>query len=274
MIEFSVSLIEFVLATFVPIYLGMFLLIFLSKVTRVGTRYLSAYALGLLFWFFFDTLNDAVQLDVNQGYSFDFNHISLVTLFIIGFLLFTLLGGVLSSGMENPSGKQGSSSPFLLATLVALGMGCHGIGEGIEFGGLAASTQAISVLDAIGGIGGGIAYGLHKLLESTIVIVVFITLARANGLPFRKQLWQTVIVGFAFGIPSAVGEVAGYSVPIDSSWFYALGAGAALFVVLQVIKPIFAFNEDGEVTYSQWVRISVSMIVGFLLLYTAALGHS
>ena len=274
MIEFGVSFVEFVLATFVPIYVGMFLLIVLSNVTRVDTRYLSAYALGLLFWFFFDTLNDAVQLDVNQGYSFDFNHIGLVTLFIIGFLLFTLLGGVLSSKDESPTRKQESSFPFLLSILVALGMGCHGIGEGIEFGGLAAGTQASSVLDAIGGIGGGIAYGLHKLLESTIVIVVFITLARTNGIPFRKQLWQTVMVGFAFGIPSAVGEVAGYSIPIDSSWFYALGAGAALFVVLQVIKPIFAANKDEEVTYSQWVKISIAMMLGFLLLYAAALFHS
>ncbi len=274
MIEFGVSFIEFVLPTFVPIYVGMFLLIALSNVTRVDTRYLSAYALGLLFWFFFDTLNDAVQLDVNQGYSFDFNHIGLVTLFIIGFLLFTLLGGLLSSKGESPSGKQENSFPFLLAILVALGMGCHGVGEGIEFGGLSAGTQASNVLDAIGGTSGGVGYVLHKLLESTIVIVVFISLARANGFPFRKQLWQTVMVGFAFGILSAVGEVVGYFVPIDSSWFYALGAGAALFVVLQVIKPIFAANKDDEVTYSQWVKISIAMILGFLLLYAAALFHS
>ena len=112
MIEFGVSFIEFVLATFVPIYVGMFLLIALSNVTRVDTRYLSAYALGLLFWFFFDTLNDAVQLDVNQGYSFDFNHIGLVTLFIIGFLLFTLLGGVLSSKGESPTVSKRAPSHF------------------------------------------------------------------------------------------------------------------------------------------------------------------
>lgn len=275
MIEFGVSFVEFVLATLPPIYVGMFLLIALSNVTHVDTRYLSAYALGLLFWFFFDTLNDAAQLDVNQGYSFNSGQISLVTLFIVGFLLFTLLGGMLSSKVGSPpASKQENSFPFLLAILVALAMGCHGIGEGIEFGGLAAGTQASTVLDAIGGITGGIAYVLHKLLESTIVIVAFITLARANGLPFRKQLWQTVIVGLAFGIPSAVGEVAGYSVPIDSSWFYALGAGAAFFVVLQVIKPIFAANKDEEVTYSQWLQISVAMILGFLLLYAAALFHS
>ena len=272
MIEFGVSFVEFVLATFVPIYVGMFFLIALSDATRIDTRYLSAYALGLLLWFFFDTLNDAAQLDVNQGYSFDSGQILLVLLFIIGFLLFTLLGGKLSSRRGNSVGKD--SCPFLLTILVALGMACHGIGEGIEFGGLVAGTQVSSVFDAIGGIGGGIAYGLHKLLESTIVIVVFVTLSRADGLPFRKQLWQTVIVSLAFGIPSAVGEVAGYYIPINSSWFFAVGAGAAFFVVLQVIRPIFALNKESEATYPQWVRISVAMLLGFLLLYAAALFHS
>ena len=164
-------------------------------------------------------------------------------------------------------------APFLLPILVALGMGIHGIAEGIAFGGLAAETQASNILDATGGIGGGIAYLLHKLLESTIVIVVFIAWARANGSPFRKQLKQTVIIGLAFGIPSALGEVTAYSVPIDSTWFYALGAGAALFVVLQVVRHIFAADKE-EVTYSQWIRISAAMILGFLLLYAAALFHS
>ena len=272
MIEFGVSFGGFVLATFVPIYVGMFLLVALSNAARVDIRYLSAYALGLLFWFFFDTLNDAAQLEVNQGYGFDLSHIGLVAVFVVGFLLFTLLGGRLSS--RPAASASENRSPLLVAMLVALGMAVHGIGEGIAFGALSAATQASTILDAIGGVSGGIAYVLHKLLESTMVIVVFIALARANGLPFRKQLWQTVMIGLMFGIPSAAGEVIGYSVPIDSTWFYAIGAGAALFVALQVVKPIFAMNMDEGVTYSQWVRISGAMILGFLLLYFTALLHS
>jgi len=271
MIEFSVALIEFVLATFSPIYAGMFLLVIGSSATKIDSRYLSAYGLGLLFWFFFDTLNDAVQLDVNQGYRFDLLQIGLVLLFSIGFLVFTLLGGRLSSlNYDNASSRN---LPLLLAVLVGVGMGIHGVGEGIEFGGLAAGTQATSILDAIGGIGGGVAYVLHKLLESTIVIVVFVTLARATGLSLRKQLRQTLMIGSVFGIPSLVGEVAGYLVPINATWFYAMGAGAALFVVLEVIKPIFA-NGGKELTHSQWTRISIAMLLGFLLLYVAALFHS
>ena len=77
----------------------------------------------------------------------------------------------------------------------------------------------------------------------------------------------------AKAVPSALGEVTAYSIPIDASWFYALGAGASLFVVLQVVRHIFA-NREEEITYSQWTRISVAMILGFLLLYAAALFHS
>lgn len=215
-------------------------------------------------------MNDAIQLGVNDGYAFDFHQTGLVVLFITGFLLVALLGG----SQRKQSITKASIFPLLLAILVGLGMGIHGIGEGLGFGGTAAGTQATTVLDAIGGIGGGLSYVLHKLLESTIVIVVFVALTRPQGLSMRKQLWQTVIVGLAFGIPSIVGETVAYYVPIDSSYFFAMGAGAALSVVLQVIRPIFEGNNGNEVTYSQWIRISLAVLLGFFLLYGAALFHS
>lgn len=199
-------------------------MLILSSIARVKTRYLCAFALGILFWFFFDTANDAVQLGVNEGYTFDFRQTGLVLLFITGFLLLTLLSGRDSGKERNGKGML----PLLQAILVALGLAIHGVGEGLQFGGLASGTQAGNVLDAIGGAGGGIAYILHKLLESSLVIIVFISMARANGLSLRPQIWQTMMVGLAFGIPSALGEVVGYYVPVDSSYFFAMGAGVAL----------------------------------------------
>jgi hypothetical protein len=81
-------------------------------------------------------------------------------------------------------------------------------------------------------------------------------------------------VGLAFGIPSVIGEAVAYYVPIDSSYFFAMGGGAALSVILQVIRPIFEENNGKEVTYSQWIRISLAVLLGFFLLYGAALFHS
>ncbi len=192
-------------------------------------------------------------------------------LFVVGFLSLALLSGFSLSDRKSARGAP-PSYPLLVAILVALGMGFHGIGEGLGFGGTAAGTPAISVLDAIGGYGGGIAYVLHKFLEASIVMIVFVALTTDEGKSVRKKLWQVIVVGLAFGIPSTVGEVVGYYAPIDSSYFFALGGGAALFVALQVVRPIFV--EDREMTYSQWVKIVLALLIGFLSLYAAAAFHA
>jgi len=270
MIGFSVSFIEFALATLIPIYAGMFSVIVIGEVTKVRTRYLSAFALGLLLWFFFDTMNDAIQLGVNEGYTFDFHQTCLVLLFVTGFLLLTLLGGR-TRVRDSLTGNNESS--ILVGLLAALGMGIHGFGEGLEFGALAAGTQAVTVVDAIGGVGGGISYFLHKLLESTIVVVVFLAAARTLSVTTQKQGRQIAVIGLTFSIPSIVGEAIAYYMPMNATYFFAMGAGAALSVALYVINPIYGGRPE-DIDFSQWMGISFSVLLGFFLLYGAALFHS
>jgi ZIP family zinc transporter len=269
MIDFASSFAQFILATFIPLYSGMLFVILLRRLD-VDIRILSAFALGLLFWFFLDTSNDAIQLGVNEGYSFGFHHAALLLLFVVSFLTLALFGGF--AVLVRAGTKHARSSTLLVALLVALGMGFHGIGEGLGFGATAAGTSASSVLDAIGGYGGGIAYVLHKFLEASIVMIVFVALTGNVGMPIRRKLSQIAVVGLAFGIPSVVGEVVGYYAPIDSSYFFALGGGAALFVALQVVRPIFV--GDRQMTCSQWVKIVLAVLIGFLSLYAAAAFHA
>ena len=68
MIDFASSFTQFVLATFISLDLGMLFILLIRETVHVNIRNLSAFAFGLLFWFFLDTLNDAIQLDVNEGY--------------------------------------------------------------------------------------------------------------------------------------------------------------------------------------------------------------
>ena len=269
MIDFASSFTQFVLATFIPLYLGMIFVMLLKETAHISARNLSAFALGLLFWFFLDTLNDAIQLDVNEGFSYGFQHAALLLLFVVGFLSLALLSGL---GISARVGVNEETDPFFVGILVALGMGFHGVGEGLGFGGTSAGTSAMTVLDAIGGYGGGAAYVLHKFLEATLVTIVYVSLTDEK-LGLREQLWRLVALGLTFGIPSAVGDVVGYYVPVDSSYFFALGGGAALFVALLVMKPIFGTNARGEFTHSQWIRVVVALLVGFLALYAAASLH-
>lgn len=267
MIDFPSSFAQFILATFIPVYLGMFFVILLRE-AGVGIRNLSAFAFGVLLWFFLDTLNDAIQLGVNEGYTFSFRHAGLLLLFVVGFLSLALLSGLGVS--DKKAARVASSYPLLVAMLAALGMGFHGVAEGLGFGATVAGTPATSILDAVGGYGGGVSYVLHKFLEASIVLIIF--LASSADVRYRKKLWEIVAVGLAFGIPSAAGDVVGYYVPVDASYFFALGAGAALFVALLVTKAIF--GGDREMNRLQWVKIALSLLLGFLSLYAAAAFHS
>jgi hypothetical protein len=269
-IDFPTSFTQFVIATFVPLYFGMLLIAVLRWKLHFTTRYLSAFAIGLLFWFFLDTINDAIQLGVNEGYSFGFEHTALILLFVIGFLSLVLL-----SGTPMRRGMMGASQSTALTTgiLVALGMGFHGIGEGLEFGGTSAGTPALTVLDAIGGYSGGLAYVLHKFLEATIVMTVFVCLIASEKVDLRKQVSHILTLGLLFGLPSALGEIIGYYAPIDASYSYALGGGAALFVALLIIRPIWGEAWKGGLTYSEYIKMMLTVLLGFLCLYGAAMFH-
>ena len=275
MIDFSVSFLEFFSATFIPLYLAMVTVAYLQMKFRISVRYLSSFALGLMFWFVFDTLNDAVQLDVNNGYDFaaSATHIGLVVVFVFGFLVVALSSTYFIS--RGNGDNTGNTLPlFIAVVIVAIGMGFHGIAEGIEFGGLSAGTQAATVLDAIGGIGGGIAYVLHKFLEASMVAIVYLGISIAKSESFRHKLTKMAVFGLAFGLPSALGEIVGYFVQVDSVYFFALGAGAALSVSLLIAFSIFQHSQNRGLAYSQWMWTMLAASVGFLCLYGAAMFHS
>jgi hypothetical protein len=270
MIEFLTSFTQFVIATFVPLYFGMLLVAVLRWKLHFSLSYLSAFAVGLLFWFFLDTLNDAIQLGVNDGYSFGFEHSALLLLFVVGFVLLVLL-----SGIPMRHGRMGASESRVLTTgvLVAVGMGFHGIGEGLEFGGTSAGTSALTVLDAIGGYSGGLAYVLHKFLEATIVMTVFVCLLASERVDLRREVSHILTLGLMFGLPSALGEIVGYYAPIDSSYAYALGGGAALFVAVLALRPIWGDAWKGGLAYPEYVKMMLTALLGFLCLYGAAMFH-
>ena len=270
MIPFLVSFVEFVLATFIPLYLGMFLA-GAVRTAHIESRYLSAFALGLLFWFFLDTLNDAIQLGVNDGYDFNPQHTGLLVMFILGFLAIALPAGV---GVSKRMSTTQSAGRFLTALLVAIGMGFHGIGEGLEFGGLSAGTTATTILDAIGGAGGGVSYMLHKFLEASLVLIVFIVLVESERFSLRAEWKRITLVGLAFGIPSVLGEVVGYFLEVDSAYLFALGGGAALVVAFLAVRSIWGNAMNGELTYAQYIKTVLMVLVGFLCLYGAAMFHS
>jgi len=270
LVDVLTSLAVGIVGTFVPLFTGLTTPRLISSMRRPGiTLWLVAIASGIIFWFFLDVMGDAAQLDVNQGFANglgDYTHPILALMFALGIgLLFGFERKFSKSQDAAPESPQ-SSSPgtssatwftFAMAAVAALGIGFHGLGEGLDIG--STLPNASSVLDAIGGTLPGVAYVLHKGLEG-FVVGVFALLASATSA--RK----IAILGALSGIPTVIGFFVGIPSMVDSSYFFAIGGAGAVYVEIKLIPFL---SRSGRLYAS-----ILPLLLGFYAMYFAGLFHS
>ena len=255
-----------VLATFVPLYVGIFLPSLLSK-SRRGPRakiFLLAFSAGVIFWFFFDVMGDAASLDVNQGFNAKdypeaIGHIVLALLFAIGLLALVLLDRRYQNESVNPSTigvNPTFNLTFKIAMIAALGIGLHALGEGMVIGGNLPNSA--DLLEAIGGISPGIAYVLHKVLEGFVLGAFAVIAGNASG----RSLG---ILGIVSGVPTIIGFFLGVPSFIDPAYFFALGAAGAIYIEIRLLPLVFR----NRVEY----YTMLPLVLGFYAMYFAGLFH-
>ena|SRR5208282_1431475 len=250
-----------VLATFIPLFIGLFIPTAVAN-DAARMKVLMAFSCGIMFWFFVDVMNDAALLDVNQGFGGGIAHLLLAGLFAVGVLV---LFGFEKFTIRKASRKRNISSimgiSYSIALLVALGIGFHSMGEGVEIGSLILysylTNSTSDLIAAIGGFGPGVAYVLHKFLEG-FVLGVFGALAKARSS-------RIAILGAVSGIPTVIGITLALWTPIDATYFFAIGAAAAVYIEYKLISK-FA-NEEPILLYV------VVTLIGFYCMYLAGLFH-
>ncbi len=222
----------------------------------------AAAASGILFWFFLDVMGDAAGLGVNEGFRGDYTHVVLALSFAVSLAALFWLEGVLggrfpSLVVQSPSSSIMRGLTFVIAVLVALGIGFHAVGEGNIIG--AKIPPAPSVLDAIGGVGGGIAYVLHKFLEG-FVVGAFALLASS------MSATRLGILGVIAGIPTLLGFFLGVLIAPDSTYFFALSGASVIYASFKLIPRIAEFN-------ARYLTV-VATLAGFYSMYIAGLFHA
>ena len=108
MLPFGITDTEFAVVTFMSAFVGISLVIWISRAVKV--RYLAAFALGVYLWFFTDTLSGANYLDVNGGFVYSPYVVSLVALFIAGLAVFFVLDRRLFSSAGRPRAEHWRSA--------------------------------------------------------------------------------------------------------------------------------------------------------------------
>ena len=245
------------LATFVPLYLGLLFPTLLGKGSRASLFFVAA-SVGIISWFFLDVAGDSARLGVDQGFGGDYTHAVLAGSFAFGLLLLFGLErwSMPSFGAASDAMTGGGQFTFAVALIAALGIGFHAFGEGLEIGSIV--PNATSVLLAIGGLGPGVAYVLHKFLEG-LVVGSFAMLA-------RSRYSQIGVLGIASGLPTLLGFLLGLPSVVEASYFFAIGASGAVYIQFKLIPKIF----EGGAKFS----ILTYTLIGFYSMYTAGLFHS
>jgi zinc transporter ZupT len=199
----------------VPVLLGMLVLPVLRRVGRGAVRVLLAVTVGLLLFLAADALLAGFELAGRAGGAFGGAAIVLLGA-ALAFLVLTALDRRLGGGIGG----------VRLATMIAVGIGLHNLGEGLVVG----SAYAVGELAL--GIALVVGFAVHNTTEGIAIV--------APLADRRPSLWALLGLGLIAGAPAILGAALGATV--DNAAFSALlfgvGVGAVTQVVIQILPAL------------------------------------
>ncbi len=204
----------------IPVVLGM---LWLPALRRLGPRammFLMAVTVGLLIYLGIDATTEALELGGELGGPYQ--GVGLIGIGIVG--TFLLLDAI--SRRQMGVGRSETGQRMTLASMIAVGIGLHNLGEGLAIG--AAYAVGAAALGAFLVIG----FIIQNITEGLGVVVPI-----SKDKPSLRSL---ALLGLIAGAPAIVGAWAGglISSQVLSVLFLAIGAGAVYQVGYQIAKQM------------------------------------
>jgi ZIP family zinc transporter len=205
----------------VPVALG---LLWLPSLRRAAPEWLAAFmalTAGLLAFLAVEALSEALELQAALPSAL--GGAGLVLLGVaLSFLFLTALSSRLGEG-----GGGGSVGGLALATLVAIGIGLHNLGEGLAIGSsFALGELALGTFFIVG-------FMIHNVTEG---LGIASPLAEGGGVSWRRL----AVLALVAGAPAILGAWLGGFITSDllGVVFFAAAAGAAFEVVVEVARYV------------------------------------
>ena len=231
----------------IPVFLGLLWFPALRTASRRWLDFFLALTVGLLIFLGVDAFAEALETSARVPGAFQG----------LGVVLLGVLGTPLALAAigSRKRGVAGSSSPFRVALLIAIGIGLHNLGEGLAIG-AAYSTGAIALGTFL-----IIGFLLHNTTEGLGILAPIAT--------DKPSIGTLVMLGAIAGVPTVLGAWIGaftYS-PLWTTLFFAVGAGAIVQVVWELIK-LFSRRAEGGLTAPLNVA---GVMAGLLIMYITGL---
>lgn len=244
----------------VPVAIGLLWYPLMSRVGRRGLDFLLALTIGLLLFLLVDSVGEGLEAAALVPGSYQG-----MALFVFGaaaaYVALEAIGGALSARRRERQNAvdDNAGEGWVLALLVAIGIGLHNFGEGLAIG--SAFTLGEIALGTLLIVG----FTLHNTTEGLAIIAPLARGGERVGVPRLVQL------GLIGGLPTILGAWIGGFVytPALAVLFLALGVGGIAQVTRQIGKQMV--GENGVSEYLRHGSAVAGLALGVLIMYVTGL---
>jgi zinc transporter, ZIP family len=236
----------------IPVVLGLAWFPAMRRLGRKGLNVVLALTIGLLVFLLVDTLLEAFEVsavlpEVYQG----------IPLTLFAAILTWLAIAALSARGQKRSGGDPAKQRLLVATMIALSIGMHNLGEGLAIG--AAFALGEAALGSFLVIG----FTLHNITEGVGIAAPMVR--------DRPKVWQLALLALLAGAPASVGAWIGgfaYS-PLLAVIFLGIGVGAIFQVIIEVGRLLVRDAEKVRESAINWANVG-GLAAGIAIMYFTA----
>ena len=234
-----------------PVVIGLLWFPFLARLPERGMDFLLALTIGLLVFLLVDGASDGIEAATLLPQSYQG-----VVLFALGAAgAYLVLESVSASLKARGRSADEEYRSWVLALLIAVGIGLHNFGEGLAIGSaFALGEAALGTLLIVG-------FTLHNTTEGLAIVS---PLARTRQ---QVSIGALARLGLIGGVPTIAGTWLGgfvYS-PVWSVLLLAVGVGAIAQVVVQILRQL---GRDSSVARSlATAPVLGGLFAGFAVMY-------
>jgi hypothetical protein len=238
----------------IPVALGLLWYPLMHRLGASGLQFLLALTVGLLAYLLVDSAHDGLEAASMVPGSYQG-----AILFVFGALAaFVTLDAIGAAIARRRTPATSAPGGWVLALLVAIGIGLHNFGEGLAIGSaFALGELALGTLLIVG-------FTLHNTTEGLAIVA---PLARRGE---RVGLDRLIQLGLIGGAPTIVGAWLGAFVysPLLAVLFLSLGVGAIAQVTRQIVNQSAV---DGVTAYLRQGAVVTGLAAGVTIMYVTGL---
>lgn len=235
----------------IPVALGLMWFPTMKRMGRKGLSFVLALTIGLLIFLLIDTSLEAMEVAADVAGVFQGLPLAVFAA-LISWLAISAV-----SGKGSKTERDSASGRLKLATLIALSIGLHNLGEGLAVG--AAFALGEAALGSFLVIG----FTLHNVTEG-IGIAAPVTRDQPS---LKNFVWLALISGAPAILGAWIGGFA-YS-PLLAVIFLGIGAGAIWQVIVEVGRLLMHEAQRENESVANWINVS-GLALGIALMYFTA----